>query len=139
MVNEVTRSKKDPTNQINANTQRIETAKLQGIESRFTDRERDDIAKLDARRNKSKDTRKFDLKRSGTDTVILKRLEANEGKANNIDSTDLQNIKNKLGLSQSVSDDRVRQEVLRIAGKSQATRKASKLTKEEFARFGVNV
>jgi len=50
-----------------------------------------------------------------------------------------QNIKNKLGLSQRESPERVIQELRRLKNKSDATWKALKLNKEETLReYGIN-
>lgn len=55
----------------------IEQAKRNGVT--FSQTELDDIKKLNARRDKSKGTLKFDKKLSGEDLVIAKQLEAKRG------------------------------------------------------------
>ena len=57
---------------------------------------------------------------------------------NQPDNKDYQNIKNKLGLSQRVSQARVKQELRRLKNKSPATWKALKLDKAKtLKKYGI--
>ena len=63
--------------------------------------------------------------------------EAEKAKEKHLDSSELQNLKNRLGLSQREPESRVIRELQRLRNKSQRTWKALKLTEADFEKFGI--
>lgn len=55
------------------------------------------------------------------------------------DSSEFQNLRNRLGLSQSTSDARVKEELMRLWRKSQETRTKLGLTKKLMQEWGLKV
>ncbi len=67
-----------------------------------------------------------------------RKTEAKRAKVKHLDSSDLQNIKNKLGLAQRTGETKTRYVLSRYAKKPRSW-KAQGITKEDFKKFGIKV
>ena len=68
-----------------------------------------------------------------------RKEEAKKAKDRHIDSSDLQNIKNKIGFTQRTKEYKVIAELKRLARKRPKTWKAIGITIEDFEKFGIKV
>ena len=64
-------------------------------------------------------------------------LEEKKAKEKHFDSSDIQNIRNRLGLRSTAPKEKIVFELNRLKAKSKATWDALKLTKEDFEKFGI--
>lgn len=64
-------------------------------------------------------------------------VEAKKAKEKHFNSSDIQNIRNRLGLRSNAPKEKIVFELNRLKGKSKATWDSLKLTKEDFEKFGV--
>jgi len=71
--------------------------------------------------------------------VEERKKEARKAKEKHIDSSDLQNIKNKLGYTQRTKEYKVIAELKRLSRKKPKTWKAIGLTEKDFKAFGIKV
>jgi hypothetical protein len=67
------------------------------------------------------------------------RKEEAEKAKKHFDSSDIQGIRNKLGLSKTHKEWKIKKEMIRLSKKPSKTWRLIGLTKEDFAMFGIKV
>jgi len=80
------------------------------------------------------------LFKRGTKGTNTRKTEAKKAEKKHVDSSDYQDIANRLGINRSgANKEKIVYELNRLKGKSKATWKALELTEKDFKKFGVDI